>query len=90
MTLVLPSHFSCKLLSDKILLKKSLRRCNHTFCSTCVRDVMTDGKTVMCAFCNEKADMVLGISAPMPAPGKETPVLTNIVVLQPLKSAELW
>ena len=51
---------------------------------------MTDGAVVICAFCNKRADMVLGISAPMSAPGMETLVVTNIVVLQPPKSLEFW
>ena len=88
--IVAPSRFSYKVLADKILLKNSLRHCNHTFCRTCVRDVMTNGTTVTCAFCDKRADMVLGISAPMAAPGKETPVLTHTVVLQPPRSAGFW
>lgn len=52
-----------------------LRRCNHAFCSACVKTRMVyrsrDGPVVRCAMCCEVAEQVLGFSAPMALPGEE-------------------
>ncbi|CUS10525.1 unnamed protein product [Tuber aestivum] len=63
--------------------------CNHAFCAECVRGKMTTREGIVCAFCGRVAELLIGISAPMSMPGEEDVALTNVVVLQESRVAEI-